>query len=58
MSEKTVSCPQCKGKGRLNESMGSRETCGLCQGAGKVKAGGVLIESVSPGQAPSDRLTS
>lgn len=65
---KTIPCPSCSGRGRLQESMGSRATCGRCQGYGQISERGEAIgnnqsqissfsESNSPRYNPNQRLT-
>jgi DnaJ-class molecular chaperone len=66
--DQTKVCPECSGRGRLQESMGSRAVCGFCEGYGRVSAGGKavsqsqvnypnLVESNTPRYNPSQRLT-
>jgi DnaJ-class molecular chaperone len=52
-------CPQCKGRGKLNESMGSRECCGVCRGTGLVTIQDEtnLVESVAAEVYLPNRLT-
>ncbi|MBN2285865.1 MAG: hypothetical protein JXI43_05415 [Tissierellales bacterium] len=35
--KKVVECPKCKGKGYTFGGLGTRYTCGHCDGTGKIK---------------------